>query len=368
MGAGLEKPSVESVFAGRIGLMDSPAQLTGLFVELGGLLAADLAVVPQGFLLVLLELVQLSLEGRGLLRVDPALGDPPIDPLFQVIFPAVDMLRPSFGAMAVGAGARWGSVRALGITWEDRHGCQDREEVLCFHDTLVKTAMRKKLRGKSLIRAGSLLSLSSGHSVIEENDPEDTVGGMSIPLLRLLLVAAVMTLGLSQTRAVEIQGVSVPPSATVAGQSLSLNGAGLRTFKLLMVPIKIYVAALYTPSPMKSAEAVSGSSGPLRFDFTFLREVGRADVTKAWSAQFAQSVTHTYPGYERDRDAFIAMFGPLGSGGVERVDLVGNDTVVYDSGVPKGKIAGRDFQQSFLSLWFGSKPVSKKLRAALLGN
>lgn len=191
---------------------------------------------------------------------------------------------------------------------------------------------------------------------------------MSTDSVKSLLVAVVMTLGVSQTKALEIQGVSVPPSATVSGQSLTLNGAGLRTFKLLMVPIKIYVAALYAPTPLRSAEAVSGSPGPLRFDFTFLRNVGQSDVTKAWTAQFAQSVSHTYPGYERDRDAFIAMFGPLASGGVERVDLVGSDTVVYDSGALKGRIAGRDFQQSFLSLWFGSKPVSKKLRAALLGN
>lgn len=167
--------------------------------------------------------------------------------------------------------------------------------------------------------------------------------------------------------AVEIQGVTVPPQVQVAGSSLQLNGTGLRTFTLLMVPIKIYVAAFYTPAALRTSEAVLSSAGPMQFDFTFLRSVGQSDVTKAWTSQFAQSMGYTYPGYEKDRDAFIAMFGPLSSGGVEQVRLIGTNTVVFDQGTKKGTIPGRDFQKSFLSLWFGSNPVAPDLKDALLG-
>jgi hypothetical protein len=58
----------------------------------------------------------------------------------------------------------------------------------------------------------------------------------------------------------------------------------------------------------------------------------------------------------------------LAQGGVESVRFVGEDTVVIDQGVNKGVIHGKNFQKTFLSLWFGSKPVGKKLRSALLGN
>lgn len=175
-------------------------------------------------------------------------------------------------------------------------------------------------------------------------------------------------LGLIRTgSALEIQGVTVAPQVQAGGSSLQLNGAGLRTFTLLMVPIRIYVAAFYTPSALRTAEAVMASSGPMQFDFTFLRAVGQSDVAKAWTSQFAQSVGYTYPGYARDRDAFIAMFGPLSSGGVEQVRFVGTNTVVFDQGTKKGSISGRDFQKSFLSLWFGSNPVAPDLKAALLG-
>jgi hypothetical protein len=183
-------------------------------------------------------------------------------------------------------------------------------------------------------------------------------------LSALLVILAAMPLA----RALEIQGVTVSPTEQVSGQNLPLNGAGLRTFTLLLVPIKIYVAAFYTPVALRSEAQVLASRGPMQFNFTFLRAVGASDVGRAWASQFANSVTYTYPGYEKDRDSFIGMFGSLQSGGVQMVQFVGSDTLIYDQGTWKGTIAGRDFQKAFLSLWFGSTPVAPDLKAALLGN
>ena len=186
-------------------------------------------------------------------------------------------------------------------------------------------------------------------------------------LIALLLMASFP--GKSEaSEPLAIQGVTPPPRVQVSGQTLQLNGAGLRTFTLLMIPIKIYVAAFYAPVPLRSETAVMSTAGPLQFDFTFLRAVDQSDVTKAWTSQFAQSVSYTYVGYEKDRDTFISYFGPLQSLGMERVQLVGTNTLVYDSGTLKGTIPGRDFQKAFLSLWFGRKAVSPDLKAALLGN
>ena len=184
----------------------------------------------------------------------------------------------------------------------------------------------------------------------------------------VISIFAISLLGALPVSALEIQGVTVPATAQVAGTTLRLNGAGLRTFSLLMVPIKIYVASLYTPVAIRTASSMMDAAGPMQFDFTFLRAVSQSDVAKAWTSQFAQSVSYTYPGYASDRDAFIAMFGPLQSLGVEQVQFVGTNTVVMDQGVHKGTIPGRDFQKAFLSLWFGSNPVASDLKAALLGN
>jgi len=168
--------------------------------------------------------------------------------------------------------------------------------------------------------------------------------------------------------ALEIEGIRIPPTATVSGQTLRLNGAGLRTVVLLIVPVKAYVASFYTPSPLRSEKAVLTSPGPMQFNFTFLQAVPQGQVARAWQAQFEDSVSYTYPGFERDREAFIKMFGALKKGGVETVELDEDVTQCYDNGILRGSVPGRDFQKSFLSLWFGSNPVMPSLKSAMLGN
>ena len=91
----------------------------------------------------------------------------------------------------------------------------------------------------------------------------------------ILAILTILTACAVPGRALVIEGVDVAPSVSVGGRILPLNGAGLRTFKLLMVPIKVYVASLYTPVPLRTSDGVMASPGPMEFDFTFLRQVGQ---------------------------------------------------------------------------------------------
>jgi hypothetical protein len=184
-----------------------------------------------------------------------------------------------------------------------------------------------------------------------------------VPAIALLLFST-----LPSAFPLEIEGVKVPPQSSVNGQSLSLNGAGLRTVTIAFIPIKAYVAAFYTPTPLKSEEAVLASPGPLQFTFTFLKSVSKTQAVNAWQSQIQASMTYSYPSIEKDRTAFLGMFGAINQGGTEMIQLVGSETQVYDNGKLKGTIQGRDFQKAFLSVWFGSNPVQQDLKAALLGN
>lgn len=169
------------------------------------------------------------------------------------------------------------------------------------------------------------------------------------------------------SRGMTIEGVTLPKEVSVAGATLPLNGAGLRVFRLGPVPIKVYVAALYAPSPVRSSEEVLASSGPLQFDFIFLRGFSQAQVTEAWNAQFKESVSYDYAGLADDQRAFVASFGALRKGTRQTVTFVGSETQVFEDGVLQGTVRGRDFQRAFLSLWFGAKPVAAELKEALLG-
>lgn len=182
----------------------------------------------------------------------------------------------------------------------------------------------------------------------------------------LILLAGLFALA-PDARAVTLEGVTVPPQLTVAKEAIPLNGSGVRTFTLAFIPVKAYVAAFYAPAPLDTEQAVLASPGPLAFTFTFLHSVGQEQVTEAWNAQFKASATYQYPGLAADQAKFVALFGPLKKGGIEMVEIVGDETRVYDDGSPKGAIKGRDFQKAFLSMWFGSQPVMPSLKKALLG-
>jgi Chalcone isomerase-like len=167
---------------------------------------------------------------------------------------------------------------------------------------------------------------------------------------------------------VALEGVDLPTTLQVNGTVLSINGAGVRAISVFGFHFKIYVAGLYTATPLRSQDQALNTSGPLQMVFTFLRTVSHQKVKEAWERQLDASVSYSYDGYARDREVFIHMFGPTANGGTQMVQFVGDDTVVHDQGLEKGVILGRHFQRAFLSMWFGEKAVAADLMAGLLGS
>lgn len=90
-------------------------------------------------------------------------------------------------------------------------------------------------------------------------------------------------------------------------------------------------------------------------------------MVKAWNAQFKASAAHDYPALAEHQATFAGLFGPLPRAGTQAVEMVGEDTRVYEGGVLKGVIHGRNFQRAFLGLWFGPRPPTPRLREELLG-
>ncbi len=179
----------------------------------------------------------------------------------------------------------------------------------------------------------------------------------------LIIVAA--WIASSPLVALEIEGVVVPPTQTVAGKELKLNGAGVRAATVLRV--KVYVASFYAPQPMTSEKDVFASEGPFRFDFTFLRAFPKEKVVNAWVWQFEQSGDHVYPQFQGDLARFVNSFGALKKGGVETIEIEGDKIRVIDQGNFREMIVSEEFKKAFLGIWFGRKPVQDTLKKALLG-
>jgi hypothetical protein len=204
------------------------------------------------------------------------------------------------------------------------------------------------------------LSLATMIFRIKKNPNIRTIG----LLLSLALACAEVA---QPALALQIEGIKIPQHVHVDGKKLQLNGAGMRTISALGIPVNLYVASFYAPAPIRTEQAALAAVAPLQFNFTFLQGVNKALITRAWRAQFSHTVTETYPGYEHDKDTFLHLVGNLDKNGRDSVEFVGNDTRVLDSGRLIGVIHGRNFQKAYLSLLFGPKPASRRLKPELLG-
>jgi hypothetical protein len=183
----------------------------------------------------------------------------------------------------------------------------------------------------------------------------------------LFFVSILSTMFLFQNTSATMEGLKLPDVRHVNGVALKRNGHGVRSISFFGMDIKVYVAGLYTETPLLSETDVLNNDRMMQMDFTFLRSVGQGRVISAWTQQLDHSVSHKYDGYQHDRKSFIDMLSsPISNGGTQSVQLVGDNTVIVDQGVYKGKISGRNFQRSFLSMWFGERAVAEDLKAGLL--
>jgi len=181
--------------------------------------------------------------------------------------------------------------------------------------------------------------------------------GSALGALALLLVVS------SGAPAAEIQGVTFPDTASVAGATLQLNGVGVRT---AYVFVKVYVAALYLPKKTSDAKAVIERNEPKRLTLQFLREVSHEEMNDASKEGFAKTAPSTL---ESEKQTFMSYFSqPLTTGTVVTFDYVpGTGTTVQIGGQEKGTIAGADFMRALFATWLGSKPADESLKEGLLG-
>jgi hypothetical protein len=164
------------------------------------------------------------------------------------------------------------------------------------------------------------------------------------------------------------KGVDLPDTRHVNGVKLQRNGHGIRSISFFGYDVKVYVAGFYTEVALTSeADVLQCRDSPMQLDFTFLRSVNKGRVISAWQQQLEHSVSYKYDGYEKDRDSFIEkLSSPIAFGGTQTVQLIGDNTFIVDQGSQKGIIPGREFQQAFLSMWFGERAVAEDLKNGLL--
>ncbi len=177
------------------------------------------------------------------------------------------------------------------------------------------------------------------------------------------MTALCLALLLSAANAAEYAGVQVPDTASVGGQTVVLNGMGLRE----KFYFDIYVGALYLPSKSTDGKAAIALDQPKRIQMTFVYSaVTKAQLMEAYTEGLAYQ-----SGAAAVKDRYATLESYLG-------DVVAGDTIVFDyapglgttvtvKGAKQGTIAGKDFMESLWTVYLGTHPPTSKLKSGMLG-
>ncbi len=184
----------------------------------------------------------------------------------------------------------------------------------------------------------------------------------------LFLIALLLSSPRAQA-AMQIEGHSYADTTTVGGQSLKLNGVGIRA----VLWLKGYVAGLYVAQPSADANALLKAHGAKRMSLTMLREADTEVFVKAVRGGIEKNLSpEEIAKLESKLESFdtaIRGIGKVKPGDVVDLDFVpGKGLLLAYNGNARGQpIEGKDFYEAILGIFIGDNPVDKSLKQGLLG-
>ena len=186
-------------------------------------------------------------------------------------------------------------------------------------------------------------------------------------------LAAGLALTLGSAIAAEpitVESITYAPEATVAGEQLQLNGAGLRK-KFFF---KVYTAGLYLKSASHKNTEVLSQNGAARVRLGLLRDVSGSSFISSLNDGISANLK---PEQEKAIAAELEALRTLmkNIGDVKTGDIIDFDfspeagTTVHLNGKPVGEAigGGRALYNAVLSIWLGENTIDSDLKAKLLG-
>jgi hypothetical protein len=185
---------------------------------------------------------------------------------------------------------------------------------------------------------------------------------------KLLLCALLITFFLAPAppaAAGSLAGVILPDKADAGGQSLVLNGMGLRK-KLF---IKVYVAGLYLPARERSAAKVLAADSPRRMVFHFLYSVSAKQMCDAWDEGLADNTPNAPAEVKASFRTLCTHMEAIPKGNEMALTYVpGQGTRVEVNGKAKGTLPGKPTADAVLATWIGPHPPpGEDFKLAVLG-
>lgn len=174
------------------------------------------------------------------------------------------------------------------------------------------------------------------HHLIAPSAPLlDDASGSRRQFMAGAAAAALLPWATSAQAEVELEGVQLQESITVAGRKLVLNGAGVRRRGYF----KADVTALYLPEKRTTQEAILKLDGYRRIQLNILREFTSTTISRIFIADFKQAAT------EDEFKKLIDVIGQIGAAYSNVKRVVKGDVVNLDWAPGKGWIAFHNGKQ-----------------------
>ncbi len=193
---------------------------------------------------------------------------------------------------------------------------------------------------------------------------------MTARLISLTVALVGITAAVSvAAQPVEVEGQKFEPTVNVGGQTLNLNGVGLRKRAFF----KVYVAGLYVPQKSTDATTLINDKGARRVSLRMLRDVDSGSFIDAFNDGLKNNVSEAQlSALKSQTDALTATMKSIGE--AKKGDTIDFDytpeggTRISVNGQPRGEpIPGAAFFSAVLRIWLGEKPSDEALKKGMLG-
>ncbi|MEE9333461.1 MAG: chalcone isomerase family protein [Granulosicoccaceae bacterium] len=181
--------------------------------------------------------------------------------------------------------------------------------------------------------------------------------------LLLLVSVAFVT---SPAHAKKIRGVELAETATIGGDELMLNGAGVRT-KLIL---KLYVGSLYTTAKSNDAAAILDADEPMAIRLNIISDLlTKKKMVKSLKAGFKKSTGGNTAAIQPQIDQMLGLMqGKIGKKDQYTLNYKpGSGTRVTKNGEEVGVVEGLEFKKALFGIWLSDNPAQSSLKAGMLG-
>ncbi|MCP9200143.1 chalcone isomerase family protein [Gramella sp. GC03-9] len=181
----------------------------------------------------------------------------------------------------------------------------------------------------------------------------------------LFLMIAVMSINLSSAQT-KVGGVSLPNNETFQGESLKLNGAGVRE-KLW---IDLYAGGLYLANKSSNASTIMAANEPMAIKLHIVSKLISSDkMIEAVNDGFESSTNGNTAPLKSKIDKFKSFFmEEITKNDVfDIVYLPTKGVVAYKNDKELGTIEGMEFKKALFGIWLSNNPADDDLKEAMLG-